>query len=289
MGIHFPSWRIILCVLLVLVFAKGSSSRKTCDSPLKEAAGDLTANSKDSHLLIKNVIDHQMQHMDPSDHVFFTVDDLKAGRKIPIYFPYKNHSASPRLLSREEANSIPFSLTQLPYLLELFSISKDSPQAKAMEYTLRHCDVKTTERETKMCAASLESVLDFVCATFGLDTQFKALTTNYLTNPVTQLQNYTILEDPKEILPEKIVGCHAMPYPYVVYYCHRAEGRDRLFEMLLGGEDGERVQAPGICHMDTSKWDRDHVSFRVLKMEPGTSPVCHFFPANNLVWVPLSA
>ncbi|OAY29688.1 BURP domain-containing protein BNM2A [Manihot esculenta] len=282
MGIHFPSRRIILSALLLLLFAKSSSSsRMIRDSEVKEAAAD------DSQPLIK--IDHQMHHMDPSVHVFFTLDDLKAGKKIPVYFPNKDPSASPHLLSREETNSIPFSLSQLPYLLELFSLSKHSPQAKAMEYTLRLCDVKPTEGETKICATSLESMLDFVRATFVLDTQFKVLTTNYLTNPVKQLQNYTVLEEPREILAEKIVGCHVMPYPYVVYYCHRAESGDKLFEMLLGGENGERVQAPGICHRDTSKWDRDHVSFRLLKMKPGTSPVCHFFPANNIVWVPLSA
>ncbi|OAY25503.1 BURP domain protein USPL1 [Manihot esculenta] len=280
MGIHFPSWRIILYLLLVLLLV--------C---LKEAAGDLQESSKHSHLLMRSSrnIDHQMHHMDPSVHVFFTVDDLKAGKKFPIYFPYKDHSASPHLLSREEANSIPFSSSQLPHLLELFSVPKHSPQAKAMEYTLRLCDFEPTKEETKICATSLESVLDFVRAVFGLDTQFKVLTTNHLTNPVTQLQNYTVLEEPKVIVADKIVGCHVMPYPYAVYYCHKAEGGDRLFEMLLGGEDGERVEAPGICHMDTSHWDRDHVSFRVLKMEPGTSPVCHFFPASNLVWVPLSA
>ncbi|EEF43287.1 Dehydration-responsive protein RD22 precursor, putative [Ricinus communis] len=226
--------------------------------------------------------------MDPSLNVFFTINDLKIGKTIPIYFPNKDPSTSPHLLSREETSSIPFSLSQLPYLLELFSFSEDSQQAKGMEYTLRQCEVEPIEGETKTCATSLESVLDFVRSTFGLDTQFKVLTTNYVTNPIKQLQNYTILEEPKEILATKTIGCHIMPYPFVVYYCHSREGGNRLFEMLLGGENGERIQAAGICHMDTSQWDKDHVAFHLLKFKPGSSPVCHFFQADSIVWVPMN-
>ena len=59
-----------------------------------------------------------------------------------------------------------------------------------------------------------------------------------------------------------------------------------MFEVSLEGENGERVESAAVCHMDTSRWDRDHVSFHVLGVEPGSSPVCHFFPSDNLVWVP---
>ncbi|KDP46236.1 hypothetical protein JCGZ_10076 [Jatropha curcas] len=289
MAIYFYSWRIFLCVLLLLLISRGmsSSARKMSQSILDNGFQE---SSKDSHLLIKNGhFDHQMHQMDPSLNVFFTINDLKPGKIIPIYFPKKHPSISPHLLSREETNSIPFSLTQLSYLLELFSFSKDSPQAKAMEYTLKQCETEPVEGETKYCATSLESMLDFVVSVFGSDTKFKALTTNYLKSQVVKvaLQNYTIVEEPKEILAERIVACHVMPYPFVVYYCHSREGGNRLFEMLVGGEDGETVEAAAICHMDTSQWDKDHVSFRLLNIKPGTSPVCHFLPADNVVWVPL--
>ncbi|CAN0906017.1 BURP domain-containing protein BNM2C [Linum grandiflorum] len=36
--------------------------------------------------------------------------------------------------------------------------------------------------------------------------------------------------------------------------------------------------------MDTSKWDRDNPSFRVLKVKPGKGPVCHFIPRYDIVW-----
>ncbi|WVZ18776.1 hypothetical protein V8G54_006098 [Vigna mungo] len=227
------------------------------------------------------------KHMDPELNVFFTPDDMKVGKIMPIYFSKKNSSKSPKFLSREESDKVPFSSKHLPYLLKFFSIPKHSPQAKAMEYTLKQCEFENMEGETKFCATSLESLFDFAHYLFGSNTQFKVLTTVHLTNSTAVLQNYTISEV-KVISVPNVIGCHPMPYPYAVFYCHSQQSDTRLYEVLVKGENGGRVQAAAICHMDTSKWDRDHVSFRVLKVEHGTSPVCHFFPSDNLVWVPLS-
>lgn len=86
-----------------------------------------------------------------------------------------------------------------------------------------------------------------------------------------------------------MVACHSFPYPYAVFHCHSQEGENRVYRVLLGGDNGDRVEAVVVCHMDTSKWDSDHVSFQVLGIEAGSSPVCHVFPACDLVWVPKSA
>ncbi|KAA8545956.1 hypothetical protein F0562_020593 [Nyssa sinensis] len=179
--------------------------------------------------------------------------------------------------------------SQLPDILEFFSFSKDSPQAKAMEDTLRHCEIEPIKGENKFCATSLESMLDFTHGIFGLDSQFKVLTTTHLTNLTAHLQNYTILEVHKEISAPKMVACHTRPYPYAVFYCHCQESENKLFKVLLGSGNGDRVEAVAVCHMDTSQWDRGHASFRVLGVKPGSCPVCHFFPADNLIWVPSSA
>lgn len=232
---------------------------------------------------------HTSSHMDPALSVFFTTKDLVVGKTLPIYFPKRDLSASPRLLPREEADSIPFSVSQIPYLLDYFSFSKDSPQAKAIEYTLRQCELEPIKGETRICAASLESMIEFARGVFGLDARFKVLTTTHLTNSTTLLQNYTILETPKQIFAPKMIACHTLPYPYAVFYCHNQESKNNVFEISLGGENGDRVEAAAVCHMDTSRWDRDHAAFSVLKIEPGMSSVCHFFPADNLVWVPLPA
>ncbi|CAN1324459.1 BURP domain protein USPL1 [Linum perenne] len=84
------------------------------------------------------------------------------------------------------------------------------------------------------------------------------------------------------------MSCHTMPYPYLVYYCHSPAGGTKLFRVMLGGQaDREIVEAVALCHMDTSKWDRDNPSFRVLNIEPGKGPVCHFFPRYDIAWAAL--
>ncbi|BBN67566.1 unknown seed protein like 1 [Prunus dulcis] len=182
----------------------------------------------------------------------------KGGQNQAIYFPKINPSKSPHLLPREEADQIPFSSKQLLHLLHFFSFSQDSPQAKALEDTLRQCEIEPIKGETKSCATSLESMLDFTRGGCGLDTPFSVVATTHLTNSTTNFQNYTILEEPKEILAPKMVACHTMSYPYAV---------------LLGGEDGDRVEAVAVCHLDTSQWSPNHASFSVLRTKPGASAV----------------
>lgn len=233
-----------------------------------------------------------MDPKDPQLQVFFTADDLKPGKKMPIYF--SETSVSPPLLSKEEADSIPFHSSNLPELLGLFSFPYGSPQAKAIESTLQHCEFPPMKGETKFCATSLESLLDSIQNVFGSNVKFKVITTNHLTKGVatttssSSLQNYTIMGTPEVISAKRIVGCHPLPYPYAVYYCHSQVSDNKLFKVSLLGENGGRIEAAAMCHMNTSQWNRNHVAFLVLKTEPGKSSVCHFFPADNLVWIPSS-
>ncbi|KAK6946223.1 BURP domain [Dillenia turbinata] len=227
-----------------------------------------------------------MDHLDPSLMVFFTLKDLKIGKKLQIYFPNKDSSSSPNLRPREEADSIPFSLRDLALLLQLFSFSQGSPQARAMEDTLRQCELKPIRGETKFCATSLESMLDFTRTVFGPQTNIEVHSTIHLTRPFTPLQYYTILEVPLELSTPKMVACHKMPYPYAVFYCHSQESENKVFKVSLGGENRERVEAIAVCHMDTSQWSHNHVSFGVLGIEAGSSHVCHFFPSGHFVWIP---
>ncbi|KAL2537423.1 hypothetical protein Fot_18814 [Forsythia ovata] len=223
--------------------------------------------------------------MDPSLNVFFLEEDLKQGNSMPIYFPRRGPSSS-HLLSREEADSIPFESSKVPNLLEFFTFLPGSPQAKAMEETLQQCETKPIKGETKFCATSLESMLNFVQMIFGFGTEIKVFSTIHLRQSNVHLQKYTIIEVPEEISAPKLVACHTMPYPYAVYYCHHQESKSKVFKVYLSGENGDSVEAIAVCHMDTSNWSHNHVSFRMLGIEPGTSPVCHFFPADNFAWVP---
>lgn len=249
----------------------------------------LEAISDDHHQIAHTEHTHahsHMDHIDPSVMVFFTFKDLKVGKTMPIYFPKRDPFTSPKLWPRKEADSLPFSLNQLPNLLKIFSLSQNSPQAKAMKDTLSECETKPIKGEVKFCATSLESMLDFTQTILGSKSDPQVLVTSHITKSSVTFQNYTILENIIEIAASKMVACHTMPYPYAVFYCHSQESENKIYRVPLVGENGDRVDAMVVCHMDTSQWGHGHVSFQVLKIKPGTSSVCHFFPADNLILVP---
>lgn len=228
--------------------------------------------------------------IDPSGKIFFKMEDLKVGKTMAIYLTNKDPSTSPHLLSREEANSIPFSSAKIAQIIDFFRFSKDSHQAKAIEYTIKQCELEPLEDELRFCATSLESMLDYASSLLGKKAQLQVFTTTFVGNPTVPFRNYTILAVPERIRSTKMVACHTLPYPYAVFYCHNTpKSETRLFKVLLGAENGDRVRALAACHMDTSRWDVDHVSFQLLKIKPGSSPVCHVFPPDNLVWVALPA
>ncbi|KAK9056748.1 hypothetical protein SSX86_024111 [Deinandra increscens subsp. villosa] len=226
---------------------------------------------------------------DPRLMVFFMLQDLEVGKIMPIHFPNRHLSKS-HLLPKHEADNIPFTLAQLPTLFRLFSVSEGSPQAIAMESTLKECEASPIKGETKFCATSLESVHEFTRDIFGSDTRVKTLTTTHLKNPsIGVLQNYKVIAISQNIPSPKLVACHTMPYPYVVFYCHSQESENKVLMVSLEGEDGDVVEALSVCHMDTSHWSPNHVSFSVLGVEPGTTSVCHFFPSDHFVFIPSSA
>ena len=54
----------------------------------------------------------------------------------------------------------------------------------------------------------------------------------------------------------------------------------------MGTQDGKKAEVVASCHMDTSAWNPKNVAFQVLKVKPGTVPVCHFLPRDDLIWIP---
>ncbi|CAI8616916.1 unnamed protein product [Vicia faba] len=193
-------------------------------------------------------------------------------------------------LPKKEADSIPLSMSQLPSVLQLFSISEDSTQAKSMIRTLEECEGESITGETKICANSLESMLVFVNTIIGSDTKHKSILSTSKPSPTaTPLQKYTILEVSHDIHAPKWVACHPLPYPYAIHYCHYIATGTKVFKVtLVGDENGDKMEALGICHLDTSDWNPDHIVFRQLGIKAGkNTPVCHFFPVNHLLWVPV--
>ncbi|KAI7758271.1 hypothetical protein M8C21_003617, partial [Ambrosia artemisiifolia] len=202
----------IFCALLLIQFC---SAREIMDKNQK------TDHNEENYINIYRKND--VYDLDPALNVFFHVNDLYLGKKMPIYFAVNDPLTTPRLLTKEQSDSIPFSSKRLAYLLELISLAEGSPQAIAMEQTLKQCELEATPGETRFCASSLESILDLTRGILGM-VKLKALTTNIHNMSNTLLQEYTFLKEPMEINVSDMVACHTMAYPYTVYYCHGQKG-----------------------------------------------------------------
>ncbi|XP_047268897.1 BURP domain protein USPL1-like [Capsicum annuum] len=160
--------------------------------------------------------------------------------------------SSVKFFPKEVADTIPFSLKELPNLLHCFSFSEYSPQAKAIKDVLRLCELeKPMKGETKYCATSAEEMLNFFQGIMGEKTQIKALSTiaNFsVEHSITTVQNYTILDVPQEVAAPKMVACHIAPCAYPIFYCHHTVGDERkVFKVSLRNEaNGDRVEATWI-------------------------------------------
>ncbi|KAF3437830.1 hypothetical protein FNV43_RR20586 [Rhamnella rubrinervis] len=306
----FSSWvlMVIFYLLFLMTCQHGKSMREITEADQSQEGNK---NSDNNNINIRHVVEHSssfpnhhhhhpygsnmmIDHSNASKQGFFRIDDLYVGKTLPMEFPIVDPS-SPTLahfLPRQEAERIPFSSERLPQLLQFFSLSDGSPKAKAVKETLEACESKPLEGEIKLCATSLESMLDFVRVILGVDKHVKPLTSTHVPKNTTSrpvLQNYTFLRVDKHELTSSpsqtrhIVACHRMAYPYAVFYCHSLED-SKLVKILAVGEDGDTVHAVFVCHMNTTAWHSDHFSFGLLGVEHG-APICHFFPANNFAWV----
>uniref|UniRef100_A0A7N0ZTN9 BURP domain-containing protein n=1 Tax=Kalanchoe fedtschenkoi TaxID=63787 RepID=A0A7N0ZTN9_KALFE len=202
----------------------------------------------------------------PSIH-FFLEKDLIPGKQWEMEFP-KPKSDGYIFIPRQVADSVPFSSNKFPAILTLLSVESKSQKAQQLKDTLKHCDNPTGAGEVRACATSLEAMIDFAIQRLGKNIQ--AVSTE--SEKYTKLQNFT-----------KVVSCHHMDYPYAVFFCHDVEGA-RAYAVPLQGTRGTKVKAVAVCHTNTTTWNPEHLSFKVLKVKPGGEPVCHFLPQHNILW-----
>lgn len=52
-----------------------------------------------------------------------------------------------------------------------------------------------------------------------------------------------------------------MTYTYAIFNYHYTIIKNKVFKGFIQGEDGDRVEAIAICHLDTSEWSPSHVTF----------------------------
>jgi hypothetical protein len=220
-------------------------------------------------------------HDNRQNNFFFLEQDLHPGSKMNMQFEKRNVAA--KFLPRSEAESIPFSSKKLPEIISRFSVQPGSDEEEAMKETLRECEDPVLNGEKKMCATSLESMVDFSVASLGTR-NVKAVSTTVHSKDETPRQEYTIVASGvKNLAQDELVACHQQTYAYAVFYCHLAKST-KGYAVKMTGKDGTVVDAVAACHTDTSTWNPKHIAFKLLNVKPGTVPVCHFLPQDHVVF-----
>ncbi|CAL2255912.1 unnamed protein product [Prunus armeniaca] len=208
---------------------------------------------------------------------FFFEKDLHLGKKMTLHFPKTTNNA--KLLPLRVAKSLPFSSSKLPEILNRFSLKPESAEAEIVKQTIEECEEPSIEGENKYCATSLESLVDFSVSKLGKYAEVFSTKVD-----VENKQEYRIARRVEKI-GERSVVCHKQKYVYAVFYCHEIRST-RAYKVSLVGADGTKAEAVAVCHSDTRKWNIKLLAFQLLKIKPGTVPVCHFLPSGNLLWVP---
>ncbi|RDX66213.1 BURP domain protein RD22, partial [Mucuna pruriens] len=213
-----------------------------------------------------------------NEALFFLEKDLRPGTKLDLHFTRSSNEAT--FLPRQVADSIPFSSNKLDHVFTKFSIKPGSEESRMVMSTINECEEAGIKGEEKYCATSLESMIDFITSKIGKSVE--ALSTEV--EKETGLQKHSVTPGVKKFAGDKAVVCHKQNYPYAVFYCHKI-GTARAYSVPLVAANGVRVKAVAVCHTDTSQWNPKHLAFYVLKVKPGTVPICHFLREDNVVWV----
>ncbi|KAF3792780.1 BURP domain-containing protein 3 [Nymphaea thermarum] len=195
----------------------------------------------------------------------------------------------PPLLPRKEAEIFPFSTSKLGDILKQFKIDPNSAAASKLRQTLKDCEREPDEGETSFCATSLESMADFAVSQLKTD-DIQLLTYSFVNKEEKDPKSrvYTVQHGVVELASRRAVACHIESYPYAVFYCHTTVNTKTYTVPLIAEEDGTRLSAGAVCHIDTTSWNPNHATMLALGIKPGT-PVCHFLSHGHFMFVTNSA
>ncbi|MFQ6625288.1 hypothetical protein Gotur_005415 [Gossypium turneri] len=232
--------------------------------------------SIDSNLNNNFKVDDNIVSVDET--TFFFQRDLRTGKLVNLPNLIATGDKTPFLPDRV-AKSIPFSSAKLPEILNHFSLKPQTRDANTIGETIRGCERAAINGEQKFCATSLESFIDLSISKLGKQIQLLSIEFSKETkNPM-----FTISRGMQNMGEHELV-CHKMEYPGAVFLCH-ALNKTGVYKVPLVGRDGTKANALAVCHKDTSGWNPKHMAFQILKVKPGTVPICHFLFRDTLVWV----
>ncbi|KMZ59892.1 BURP domain-containing protein [Zostera marina] len=237
---------------------------------------------KYDHVLDINTFCPKKKNSDTNDANFFLESALAKKSSLNLHF-YLTTTVSGGFMDRSVADSIPISSQNLQNILKRFSVEPNSMAANMIRESIEVCETPAMPNEKKLCATSLESMVDF--ATSILETtNVKALSTVVLNKNDGLKQRYSIASSVLKGTRSRSVACHPSTFPYALYFCHTMHNT-RTYSVSLVGENGSKIEAIAACHEETSNWSPEHISFRLLNVKPGEGSICHFLSQNSVAWI----
>ncbi|KAL6658417.1 hypothetical protein ACP70R_004003 [Stipagrostis hirtigluma subsp. patula] len=212
---------------------------------------------------------------------FYHEDALRVGQNLSLRI-HSSVRAPLGFLPRHVADSIPFSMADLPGILAQFGVAAGSDEAAKMEETLALCEAPSPKWEAKFCATSVESLVEGTMAVLGTRGIREIMPNSKAPRSGAPLQPYRVVAI-RPVEGSTFVGCHPMHYPYAVYVCH-STGPARAYVLGMESARGDLVNVTSVCHTDTSEWDTDHFVFKLLGTVPGGPPICHIMPYGHIMW-----
>ncbi|KEH19228.1 putative BURP domain-containing protein [Medicago truncatula] len=279
------------------------------NTPMPKALSDLLQPESTSNLPIRGEENKQYW-------TIFFEHDLYPGNKISLGFNKSNDKSQPLGAVKWDKNEIqPFgSLTWLkktseernqPFGVAAWWLQKTSEErnqpfgfrawrwnekpsqpfeahtwgGKERQSFDNYCIRPSAIGEEKYCALSLKSMMNFAISKLG--TNIKVISSSFAQN-----QDQYKVDEVKKI-GDKAVMCHRLNFKDMVFYCHQVNATT-VYMVLLVASDGTKAKALTICHHDTRGMNPD-VLYELLKVKPGTIPICHFVGNKAIAWVPDSS
>ncbi|KAG5079018.1 hypothetical protein JHK86_003083 [Glycine max] len=212
---------------------------------------------------------------------FFREKMMKEGTVMPMP-DIKDKMPERSFLPRSILSKLPFSVSKIDELKQVFKASDNGSMEKMMKDSLEECERAPSSGETKRCIGSLEDMIDFATSVLGRNVAVRT------TQNVNGSKKSVVVGPVRGINGGKVtqsVSCHQSLFPYLLYYCH-AVPKVRVYEAdLLDPKTKAKInRGVAICHLDTSDWSPTHGAFLSLGSVPGRIEVCHWIFENDMAW-----
>ncbi|XP_042521129.1 polygalacturonase non-catalytic subunit AroGP2-like isoform X1 [Macadamia integrifolia] len=182
-------------------------------------------------------------------------------------------------LPRSLASKIPFSFAKNEELKKIFGVVNESNMDEYIKDTLAICEKSPIRGELCTCVTSAEDLIDFAVEKLGHHVRI------WSTESIEGSYENVTIGAVKLIygnLSKPPVLCHSLPFPFQVYYCHvLPKVKVYVVDIHARKKVNHVIMA---CHHDTSTWNLNHISFKLLGFGPGLIEVCHWINENGVVW-----